>query len=113
MRRLKLIALLLLGGSLGACASGGDPAPLPVADIAPRAGDPEIAQVREVRPDPVSADDVICRREVPTGSHLPVRVCRTRAELEAERIESQRMLRERARGVPSPRPERGASSAQF
>lgn len=30
-------------------------------------------------------DDVICTRERTTGSHLPVRVCRTKRQIEEER----------------------------
>ena len=30
-------------------------------------------------------DEVICKRQRPVGSHIPVRVCRTRAQIERER----------------------------
>ena len=45
----------------------------------------------ERRPDaPIVADlspdeEVICRRYRPVGTHIPVQVCRTRAEIEAAR----------------------------
>ena len=43
----------------------------------------------ERRPDePIVADlspgeEIVCRRQRPVGSHIPVEVCRTRAEIEA------------------------------
>ena len=42
----------------------------------------------------VSPNDVVCTREVPTGSRVAVRVCRSRAEMEQRRTEDRAMLRE-------------------
>lgn len=42
----------------------------------------------------VSPNDVICTREVPTGSRVAVRVCRSRAEMEQRRAEDRQALRE-------------------
>jgi len=39
-----------------------------------------------------SPDDVICRREKVTGSHFARKVCRTRAQIEAEREAHQQAL---------------------
>jgi hypothetical protein len=41
-----------------------------------------------------SANDVVCRRETPTGSRIPVRVCRSRAEMEQRRTEDRNLLKE-------------------
>ncbi len=30
-------------------------------------------------------EEVICKRQRPVGSHIPVRVCRTRAQIEADK----------------------------
>lgn len=35
-------------------------------------------------------DGVICRREIPTGSHFPVKVCTTAEQRKAERSQTQR-----------------------
>ena len=42
----------------------------------------------------VSPNDVVCTREVPTGSRVAVRVCRSRAEMEQRRTEDRAALRE-------------------
>lgn len=34
---------------------------------------------------PMDPNEVICKRQRPIGSHIPVRVCRTRAQIEADR----------------------------
>jgi hypothetical protein len=39
-------------------------------------------------------DEVVCRREVPTGSRVGVRVCRSRAEMEQRRTADRDLLRE-------------------
>ena len=41
-----------------------------------------------------SPDDLICRRERITGSHMSTRVCRTRAEIEETRTDAQETLRD-------------------
>jgi hypothetical protein len=94
MRRSEFAVALLPLFLLAACAAAPD-APPPVTAAAPAnsARPVEIAQVREIRPDPESPDDLICSRETRVGSHFPVRVCYTRAELEARRLESQEAIR--------------------
>ena len=42
----------------------------------------------------LSANDVVCTREVPTGSRVAIRVCRSRAETEQRRAEDRQTLRE-------------------
>ena len=34
-----------------------------------------------------------CSTEVPTGSHLPIRVCRSKVQIEQEREQARRLLR--------------------
>lgn len=105
MSAMRVLALLVLGLSVSACAGfRSDVAPSAEGDtsasLAPdglaeqSAG---IAQLREVaaQTETGSPDDVICRREVRTGSHFSTRVCRTRAEIEAAREDSQEFLRDR------------------
>ncbi len=57
---------------------------------------PEVPEAPEV---PILArnenpNDRVCRYEQETGSHLRTRVCRTRAEIEATRLETQKALRD-------------------
>lgn len=91
----KRIFTLLPAVAIWACASGPEEAaPLPTASSAPSASEAEIAQVREVRAGGLeSPDELICRRETRVGSHLPVRVCQTRAEREAGRRDAQDTMR--------------------
>jgi hypothetical protein len=51
-------------------------------------------QTPTTEPDKVTTGDgeVICKRETPTGSHLPRAQCRPRAEVEREREAVQREL---------------------
>ena len=35
--------------------------------------------------EPMDPNEVICKRQRPIGSHIPVRICRTRAQIEADR----------------------------
>ena len=41
----------------------------------------------------------VCRYEQETGSHMRIRVCRTRAEIEGERLATQKALREMSLGT--------------
>ena len=105
MSAMRVLALLVLGLSVSACAgfrsdvepaAEGDASASPAPDgLAEQST--EIAQLREVAaPSGTgSPDDIICRREVRTGSHFSTRVCRTRAEMEAAREDSQEFLRDR------------------
>lgn len=34
---------------------------------------------------PMDPNEVVCKRQRPIGSHIPVTVCRTRAQMEADR----------------------------
>jgi hypothetical protein len=41
---------------------------------------------------PSIAGEMVCKREYPTGSNLPVTKCRTRAQIEAERAAANEAL---------------------
>lgn len=106
----RLLAILVSALCISACATTGDPAGSnagPVADastpqpveslpaessaatgiesIEPPAVEPTVIPVAAADESP---DDRICRREVRTGTHRPMRVCRTRAEIERMETES-------------------------
>jgi uncharacterized lipoprotein YmbA len=51
------------------------------------------AKIVRVEVPPPSLDDVVCRRETPTGTHQARRVCRTRGEMAVERASAQEWLR--------------------
>ena len=61
-------------------------------------GEPEIEQVREVAAASSGGDELVCRRVTRAGSHLPVRLCETRAEIEAARRAATELMRERSAG---------------
>ena len=48
-----------------------------------------------------SKDDLICKFEEMTGSHVRKRVCYTQRQIDRQREISQEALRRRIRGVPS------------
>lgn len=105
MRVLALTVIWLIVSACAGTGSNGGPAAAEGSSTeAVLSGDAqpsaEIAQVREVSVPAATAstgspDDVICRREVRTGSHFATRVCRTRAEIEATQQETQEFMRER------------------
>ena len=65
---------------------------------AARADVPATATNKPAAGDP---DEVICRTEVPSGSHRPVRDCRTRAAWEAARRSSTGALDDLQRRTPT------------
>ena len=46
-------------------------------------------------------DELICTREYPTGTNIPIKKCRTRAQIEAERAASAESLRRAQTGGPN------------
>jgi hypothetical protein len=48
-------------------------------------------------------DDLVCMSELPTGSKIPKRVCRTREEMEEERLQAEELIR-RSQQKPPERP---------
>lgn len=115
----RLIPIFISALCIGACASGGDPtaannsapadpAPTAVVDETETAAAPTedsaqeeltvvdvpaVAQNAAQVADP-RKDQRICRREVRTGTHRAVRVCRTRAEIERMEQESKEAFRD-------------------
>ena len=47
------------------------------------------------------ADEMICSREYPIGSNIPITKCRTRAEIDARRATANEELRRAQTGGPS------------
>jgi hypothetical protein len=114
--RISLVTISLL---IGACASSGPEASAPVVSDTSAGADAVVSDTPSGAPagvidDPdaptveVSAsaaassdpDEIICRRETPTGSRMSRRVCRTRAEIEARAERDQETL-EQSRATQS------------
>ena len=55
---------------------------------------PAFANESAPAPKPDDAEKVVCKKQRPTGSHLPVRVCLTRAQWEELSAASQRGLKD-------------------
>ena len=102
MNRRYLVAATFLG--IAACATSGPELPEPAAnvenavtntDTTPVEGQLEVVDVPEI---PFSAnvpppeDEIVCRRERRTGTYLAKKVCRTRAQMDAERDTGQNTL---------------------
>ena len=72
--RLGSIVALSLGLSAGAVSVWAQPAP-----SQPAPSQPAVEAGKAAK----KSDGVVCRRETPTGSHFPVKVCTTREERRA------------------------------
>jgi len=55
---------------------------------------------------PVASEELVCRRERVTGTHISKKVCRTKSQLEADRIEAENYMR-RMKIAPSALPAEG------
>ena len=77
MRQLFFAGAAALATLLAACAA--EPTATTNANAAPPAAN--------------AADEVVCTREYPIGSNIPINKCRTRAQIEAERASSQETVR--------------------
>ncbi len=103
MNRRYMVAATFLG--IAACATSGPESSVPGAKVEtpvitskPTAteGEFEDVDVPEVPKMAIISgqanipgqSEVVCRNEIPTGSHLVIRVCRTRSEIEKKRTES-------------------------
>jgi len=53
---------------------------------------PPVAASAAKVPAEADPDELVCRYEKPTGSHMRVKVCRTRAQIKAEEEEKQRLM---------------------
>ena len=118
--RISVAAILIC---IGACASSGPEAPAPAATAssasvdavasdnpsAPPAGvlneldAPGVEKTSSVSPasesDESESDEIVCRREAATGSKFAVRVCRSRADIEARSEKDQESLRRSRSGT--------------
>jgi len=56
--------------------------------------------------EPVASEELICKRERVTGTHITKKICRTRAQVEAERAAAEDFMR-RTRLAPSATPSEG------
>ena len=102
MNRRYLVAATFLG--IAACATSGPESPEPAAnvenaatntDTTPVEGQLEVVDVPEVPFStnvPPPEDEIVCRRERPTGTYIARKVCRMRAQIEATRDTAQNTL---------------------
>jgi len=89
MRLLSVAGALSLASILAACAAE----PAARADAAPGA---------MATPSPnASPDEMVCTREYPIGSNIPITKCKSRAQIEADRAASQENLRRNQTGGPN------------
>jgi hypothetical protein len=112
---LRQISIVVFSLSLGACASSGQDVPTPDATIPSAAANEVASDLRSDLPegeiqdldapevetsaiasDASQSDEVVCRREKPTGSKMSRNVCRTRAEIDA-RAEQDKEMWQRSR----------------
>lgn len=95
---LCLVSLIAAIASGQQTPSGGTPDTLPVAPLPAQ----ETAPAPETPAAPPAAPPrMICRSEQVTGTRFPIRRCRQAGDTEAERAESQEMLR-RMQGARTP-----------
>ena len=111
------ILLLTVSLCIGACASSGPETSAPAVTDPSAATDAVASDIQSAPLGPIiddpdaptvvvsasasaasDADEIICRRETPTGSRMSRRVCRTRAEIDARAEKDQEIL-ERSRAT--------------
>lgn len=98
-RSARALVLLCVTWLLSACASQPVPTAAQVAASNAALSAAEVERVKtkatvvEVEVPPPTLDNVICRRETPTGTHQSRRVCRTRGQMTVERESAQEWLR--------------------
>jgi len=86
----KTLSALALIALLGGCAGNSTPTSSNAAPVAKKAELTEAEQLRE--------DEILCTREMRTGSHRKTRVCRTVAERKREREQAQEIMRNTQNG---------------
>ena len=59
------------------------------------------AAAASAAPATAGGDEMVCTREYPIGSNIPVNKCRTRAQIEADRAASQENLKRTQTGRPN------------
>jgi hypothetical protein len=103
---IRRISLAVISVCIAACASSGPETPASAgadavaseassAPIEVFVNDPDapVVQASAKAADPDKSDTIVCRRERQTGSQMTVRVCRTRAEIDARAAKDQETLR--------------------
>jgi hypothetical protein len=92
MRPLSVASALSLASILAACAAE----PVTPPSAAPSANAMPIPNA--------STDEMVCTREYPIGSNIPVTKCRSRAQIEADRAAAQENLHRNQSGAPNSKP---------
>lgn len=101
------ISVVAIAMCLGACASSGPEAPAPAADTAPAPAaaavpdapgdggihDLDAPNVEATTAAVADGDEMVCRREIITGTKMSRKVCRRRADVDAMEEDSQEALR--------------------
>ena len=90
MKRILLPALLVLTAT--SCASNVERSNDATAQLAPAEPEPVVAVIPEA-----ADDDVICRRQIVSGSHFQRRVCTTREQRTAMQAAADELLTDIAR----------------
>lgn len=90
MKLLSSVGAVALASLLAACAAE------PVASANPNATAP-------AAPAAAGGDEMVCSREYPIGSNIPVTKCRSRAQIDAERAASQEALKRSQTVGPNPK----------
>lgn len=118
-KMIRLISLASILLCIGACASSGPEAPAAAATDPSAGADAVASDIPSAPPEgeiydldaPVvetstsasaesDPDEIICRKETPTGSRMSVRVCRPRSEIDERAKKDQETMR-RSRGTQS------------
>lgn len=83
VRRLSsIVVLLLASGSIVACTSSGPTTPGPSGKSVTNRKNPTLVSAPTAT-NAATRNEVVCKMQREVGSHIPTRICRTRAEMEA------------------------------
>ena len=95
-RRWLQVVLVAVAAAVAAPGMSAEDVPAAVAAAAnePDATPPTIVRVAEAQPPARREKKMVCRAEIPTGSHISTNRCRSRAQIEREEKESQDMIDE-------------------
>jgi hypothetical protein len=80
---------------------------LPMTASAEEPVDPAASAQSQAAAKEVYQNQLICKTKAVVGSHIPKRICKTQAQIDAERARAARMLRE----VQAPHPVSGVGEA--
>ncbi len=97
---LKWMVIITVVALAGCAASAPEPVPPAASELANAERNDDSGELEEIEVQEIpiaqstrSPDELICRREQVTGSHMQVRVCRTRAQIQEEQAEAQELIR--------------------